>query len=436
MRLLGISKSEIMSAKQFREFSSRVGVDLSSGLQHQDEEGFSSVSSNHPAMRCIDIARNSRRDLRYAYAFISPDLTFYEVQHLDKEYARFKKFNGLLDFTDMMVRLAERPQFIPKFRAAFLDEAQDLTPLQWEVALHIAEKSDRMYIAGDDDQGIYRWAGADTNRFASLDGGSEVLSQSHRVPRSIWKIADKAVQRIQHRQKKIWSPRPEEGSVSRHYDEHQIEFERDDEWLVLAQANFMLDNLAEHMKMSGIYFERRGEPSLKKGLSRAIHAWQHLSADSAHEITVREAQNLYDHIASGEGGIERGAKKRLSRADEKEMLSFPLLRQEYGLRCAPNDPWDTALSRVGDAELAYAHALMSRGIDIFKAPRIKLSTIHGSKGGEADNVLLFLDLTGRAIAEMERNPDDANRVLYVGLTRARENLVLKYPEDQQRGWAI
>ena len=49
---------------------------------------------------------------------------------------------------------------------------------------------------------------------------------------------------------------------------------------------------------------------------------------------------------------------------------------------------------------------------------------------------LCLDLTGRAIAEMERNPDDAYRVLYVGLTRARENLVLKYPEDQQRGWAI
>jgi superfamily I DNA/RNA helicase len=67
---------------------------------------------------------------------------------------------------------------------------------------------------------------------------------------------------------------------------------------------------------------------------------------------------------------------------------------------------------------------------------VRLSTIHGAKGGEADNVLLYLDLTGKALEEMERNPDNANRVLYVGITRARERLILKLPEDLQRGWSI
>jgi len=38
--------------------------------------------------------------------------------------------------------------------------------------------------------------------------------------------------------------------------------------------------------------------------------------------------------------------------------------------------------------------------------------------------------------EMERNPDDAYRVLYVGVTRAKENLILKMSEDSQRGWSI
>jgi len=51
-------------------------------------------------------------------------------------------------------------------------------------------------------------------------------------------------------------------------------------------------------------------------------------------------------------------------------------------------------------------------------------------------VLLFLDLSGKALTEMERNPDDAYRVLYVGITRAKENLILKMAEDSQRGWSV
>ena len=73
---------------------------------------------------------------------------------------------------------------------------------------------------------------------------------------------------------------------------------------------------------------------------------------------------------------------------------------------------------------------------VLKRPKIRLSTIHGAKGGEANNVLLYLDLSGKALMEMERNPDDAYRVLYVGVTRAKENLILKMAEDSQRGWSI
>jgi len=42
----------------------------------------------------------------------------------------------------------------------------------------------------------------------------------------------------------------------------------------------------------------------------------------------------------------------------------------------------------------------------------------------------------KALKEMEKNPDDAHRVLYVGVTRTKKNLVLKMPEDSQRGWAV
>jgi hypothetical protein len=154
-----------------------------------------------------------------------------------------------------------------------------------------------------------------------------------------------------------------------------------------------------------------------------------------HEISLKEAVNIYDHISSGEGRLKRGAKKMLSGADEQDLFTISVLRQHFGLETA-DDTWDVALDRIGDEDRAYATALLNRGINIFEKPKIKLSTIHGAKGGEADNVLLFTDLSGKALKEMEKNPDDAHRVLYVGITRAKQNLVLKMPEDSQRGWAI
>ena len=154
-----------------------------------------------------------------------------------------------------------------------------------------------------------------------------------------------------------------------------------------------------------------------------------------HEVSLKEAVNLYDHMSSGEGRLKRGAKKMLGGADEQDLFTMAVLRQHFGLE-TPDDTWDMALDRIGDEDRAYATALLNRGINIFEKPRIKLSTIHGAKGGEADNVLLFMDLSGKALKEMEKNPDDAHRVLYVGVTRAKQNLVLKMPEDSQRGWAV
>ena len=333
----------------------------------------------------------------------------------------------------MLVDLSENPSYIPLFKVVFLDEAQDLTPLQWKIAHFINENTDRMFIAGDDDQGIYRWAGADINHFIGLEGGSEVLSQSHRIPRSVYRVADSITRRIKKRQKKDWSPRPEEGSVSRTYDFWGIEFE-EEEWLVLAQANYMLDEIAGHLKSSGQFFERYGNPSLSKKIRTAISSWDYINSGTSREITHREALNLYDHISASDGQLERGAKKLLKSADENDFFSLYALRESFGLEAEGS--WDVALDKIRDEDRAYATALVNRGVDLNSKPTIKLSTIHGAKGGESDNVLLYLDLTGKALEEMSRNPDDAYRVLYVGVTRTKQNLVLKLPEDSQRGWMI
>ena len=307
--------------------------------------------------------------------------------------------------------------------------------MQWQVAKILNDNSDRMFVAGDDDQGIYRWAGADIDQFINLSSGSEVLEQSYRIPRSVHSLADRVSRRITHRQKKVWNPRKQEGSVSRIYDPQNFDFSGEGSWLVMAQANYMLDGIAAEMKSTGQFFERYNQPSLGQRVRDAISSWNHIQHDAGHEISLRDAQNLYRHISSGEGKLQRGAKKMLDGANDQDTFSLSVLRKHFGLQ-VPDTTWDVALDRIRDEDRAYITALLNRGVNIFQKPTIKLSTIHGSKGGEADNVLLYLDLSSKALQEMERNPDDAHRVLYVGITRTKNNLVLKMPEDQQRGWAV
>jgi superfamily I DNA/RNA helicase len=75
-------------------------------------------------------------------------------------------------------------------------------------------------------------------------------------------------------------------------------------------------------------------------------------------------------------------------------------------------------------EREYFIAARRRGETLVNKPRIKISTIHGAKGGEADNVLLMTDLAPRTFNEMQANYDNECRVFYVGVTRTRNDLHL------------
>ena len=67
---------------------------------------------------------------------------------------------------------------------------------------------------------------------------------------------------------------------------------------------------------------------------------------------------------------------------------------------------------------------------------IKLSTIHGAKGGEADNVLLISDLSTKFAQDYNRNADDILRLLYVGVTRAKQSLHIVLPKNTQKAFIL
>ena len=65
--------------------------------------------------------------------------------------------------------------------------------MQWKVSNKI-ENNASLYVAGDDDQCIYKWRGADVKSFLNLKGTKKYLKQSWRVPQEIFKVADRIIQ--------------------------------------------------------------------------------------------------------------------------------------------------------------------------------------------------------------------------------------------------
>jgi superfamily I DNA/RNA helicase len=57
----------------------------------------------------------------------------------------------MFEFSDMISEFVKKDK-CPSLDVVFLDEAQDLSPLQWDMFFYIESRCKRSYIAGDDDQ--------------------------------------------------------------------------------------------------------------------------------------------------------------------------------------------------------------------------------------------------------------------------------------------
>jgi DNA helicase-2/ATP-dependent DNA helicase PcrA len=321
--------------------------------------------------------------------------------------------------------------FCPRLAITFIDEAQDLSPLQWDVAHVLEQHSDRIYCAGDDDQAIYRWAGADVEHFIGLNGGYEVLEQSYRVPASVHPMAERIAKRIKRRVPKTYLPREEAGKVQRIPSTGYIDF-AEGSWLVLAQAGYFLDAATEDLKSRGFLFSRNGRRSISEKLSEAINGWEQLRKGK--RITGEAARAIYSYMSVNDR-VKRGFKK-LPALDDDETVSLEELTANHGLLATIDMIWHEAMDKMPSGERAYITALLRRGEKFNAIPRIALSTIHGSKGGEADNVVLYTDLSPAASKAAETAPDDLHRVFYVGVTRTKQNLFLVEPEDMNRSYWI
>ena len=184
---LGLTKSEVMSRDNYKEFAQTFGMDLGSVADGAESGGV--MTTDNILINEINLARMKCMDLEQHYNSSNlQDMSWHSLLRAQRSLEEFKKKKEVFDFTDMIeLYLDSGP--VPKLEVVFVDEAQDLCKLQWRMINKLTENARQVYISGDDDQAIYNWAGADVRYFIQLPGEVETLKQSFRCSKVILKMA-------------------------------------------------------------------------------------------------------------------------------------------------------------------------------------------------------------------------------------------------------
>lgn len=418
---LGLRPDRVMQWAHYRDLGRKLGLDLKPSRAVDD--ALYGMNTGDRVMYLEGLARVKRTALQRVWRDADEvDIPYPVLERFSRALAVFKDNHGLLDYTDMLEVFVQRAQAAaPVLDVLIVDEAQDLSPVQWEVVEALAAKAKRVYVAGDDDQAIYRWAGADVETFMSLRGETQVLGESFRIPALVHQVAGRIVQRIRHRSPKQWKPRTEAGMVRRYSDPEAVDLSHGT-WLLLARNGYMLRGLEDLCMRRGFSFTSIDRNPLDSPALRAIVVYERLRKGMAlPKGDVEAALKLMSarHCSANVRASVRHAEK------DKPVNMAQL--QEWGL---VKDPpiWHVMLDEIKPSEREFFIAARRRGETLTKTPRIKISTIHTAKGGEADHVLLLTDMSARTFKEMERRMDDELRVWYVAVTRARHGLHLIQPQ--------
>jgi DNA helicase-2/ATP-dependent DNA helicase PcrA len=371
---LGLQQSQVMGRDHLRELSDLLGLSLS-GMSINVDDGL--LNTQTPDDRLVfleNMARVRGVSARQVWEeFAHDDVDWWQLERLERAIKEYKQSRFILDYTDMLLRYVEKNKS-PDLELLVIDEGQDLSEMQWRMVEVLAREAQHVYISGDDDQSIYQWAGASVSRFIGLRGREvKTLNRSYRVPRRVHSLADHIVRSIASRRLKQWQPREVDGDVEWYGHSQHVDMS-DGNWLVLARNSYLLKEIEDDCLYHGYWFEAKGKTPVPV--------------------------SLIDDIRKHEAARKQGA-------------DHPV--------------WFEAFDTVSDFQKEYVRAMLRRGEKITKQPRIRLSTIHGAKGGEADNVLLLTDVSMKAYQQWQRNPDDELRVLYVGLTRAKQRLHIVQP---------
>lgn len=396
------------------------------------------------------------------------------VRSFAKKWSQFKYDIDALDFTDMIdIALKDVHTAPGEPEVIIADECQDLSLLEISLVKKWGDAAHAIIMAGDPYQNLYSWRGADPAVFLADDVPPErmsVLDQSYRVPVA---VHSKAMAWIKQHSDFVdfqYKPRAVQGRITRVEATwpHPAPLLRSIEKniadgktvMVLAACSYMLRPLLQELRGAAIPFQnayriKRGDWNpLRRGYGTSQRMSDYLRPhpamwdDRARLWSPEEFENWIGLI-KGKGTLRHGAKtaakKALKESKVGEMTLGDILKyfEEdatksllYSIDSIPD-----ALKWLSDNILSSKKRLIDFPIKLIQkhGPKIlredfplTVGTIHSVKGGEADVVYVWPDLSGSGCEEwLSQGRDSVIRLFYVAMTRAKEQLVICEPSGDQ-----
>lgn len=409
-----------------------------------------------------------------------------DVAHFGKCWDRWKEENICVDYTDM-IEMA--PDECPMGAGVVIvDEAQDMSRLELSKLIAWGKSAGAMITVGDPYQALYTWRGADPN-FMMRDRGSDkfkVLSQSYRIPQAVHTAAVNWLSRISNYQPIDYKPTEHEGQCMMFdagfrdveaviHEATELAF-KGKSVMLITSCNFMANQVAAQLKHAGVPYSNPWRTSnaawnplgIRKGTSTRqriislLRPARPVHGDDRRGWTVEEFHQ-WSSVLAVDGFLRRGARKQieeLATTNPKDKVDSRMLAKwcEPGSMFAPSFferlwSWFEATdkggvvdctevlnlwrSQIGNARTKVTVDFLISLVDkwgykaLSEPPRIHIGTIHSFKGGEADAVFVFPDITLKTYEGWSMGSGDSYdsvvRGYYVAMTRARESLYLCRP---------
>ena len=198
--------------------------------------------------------------------------------------------------------------------------------------------------------------------------------------------------------------------------------------MLLSRTTRGAQQIEEEVRKRGHLYTYNGSKSIDTNVIEAVRLWESLREGSS--LNPSQVRLVYKHMNINTE-VAYGY-KTMPKADEDRYYSLQELQQDYGL--LHSRKWDEGLGKISDKDKVYIKACLRKGEKLTETPRIRISTIHSSKGSQSENVMLLTETMKRPYSMWRKNnsfEEDEARVFYVGLTRSQENLHLIHPMFSQ-----
>ncbi|NEU57903.1 UvrD-helicase domain-containing protein [Halorussus sp. MSC15.2] len=406
-----------------------------------------------------EIDEKSQEGNKYTPTWPSDDDRL-DVPEAIRGWRNYKGENDLVGFADMLERVRQR-SLLPNVDYLVIDEFQDITSLQYDVYEEWKPHMEQVLIAGDDDQVVYAWQGADPKLLLEEEGDDVILDTSHRLPSEILRVVQQEVRHIEERQEKNLSPRKEGGSVEQVDSPSMLELvrnvrytvqEHDGTLMILFRARYQMFRFIDEFIDEGIPFKCLTDQRMwTDRLQQYVDAVEKVDEDEP--ITALQARRFADMLQDSAFGTNERDELFDAIDERKEQGSTDDLAEievepDFVTDFAPFMPGPASAAdmvrKVTSFQKNSMRAYFQGDYQDMDADRVRLGTIHSAKGREADHVFVGTDLTEKVVEQMAATvdgevdgeeftattdpvpilTDNERRVFYVGMSRARERLVI------------